>query len=190
MTGHCPHGVPTGEGYECTSCVTTPQPPHGDARRRSAVNDDPRQAYIDGLHQIADFLAEHPEVPLPSLGSYVSGDYLPTLGILAQHPTADDRRDQRTILADIARAMGNAQKSTFHQFAVWRRFGGIVLAAYADRAEVCDRVVTGTREVTTEVPDPEALAAVPKVTVTEVVEDVEWVCGSLLAKAPAGLVSL
>jgi hypothetical protein len=43
--------------------------------------------------------------------------------------------------------------------------------------------VVGTREVTEEVPDPEALAAVPKVTVTRTVEDVRWECRPLLAEA-------
>lgn len=63
-------------------------------------------------------------------------------------------------------------------------FGGRVTASvYAPRNEVCDRVVVGTREETKEVPDPEALAAVPKVTVTETVEDVEWRCMPLLQEA-------
>ncbi len=53
----------------------------------------------------------------------------------------------------------------------------VMLHAYGDRAKVCERVVTGTREVTEEVPDPDA----PKVTVTRVVEDVEWRCSSILA---------
>lgn len=57
---------------------------------------------------------------------------------------------------------------------------------YADRDKICERVVTGTREVTEEVPDPEALAAVPKVTVTKTVEDVEWVCRPLLAEETSG----
>ena len=147
---------------------------------------DARQAYIDGLHQIADFLAEHPEVPLPAMGDYASGEYAPTLTIYTQL-SRGDTRDQRTKLADIARAMGRAEKSTRHEFAIWRRFAGVVLAAYADRDEVCDRVVTGTREVTEEVPDPDALAAVPKVSVTKVVEDVEWVCTPLLKPAAGAL---
>jgi hypothetical protein len=149
---------------------------------------DPRQAYIDGLHQIADFLAEHPEVPLPYLGgdlrAGVTDHSLPIYLVTGS---------QRDDLAAIARAMGSASKVVqpdSDRFYVLRKFGAITLTASADRAEVCDRVVTGTREVTREVPDPEALAAVPKVTVTETVEDVDWVCGPLLAKAPNGLVSL
>ena len=148
---------------------------------------DNRQAFIDGLHQIADFLAEHPEVPLPALGSFVSGSYEPTLAILTQVPRAGEDRDQRAQLAEIARAMGKAEKSTQHEFAVYRRFAGVILAAYADRDEVCTRVVTGTREVTVEIPDPEALAAVTKVSVTKVIEDVERVCQPLMKPAAPGL---
>jgi hypothetical protein len=53
------------------------------------------------------------------------------------------------------------------------------------RAEVCTRVVTATREVEVEEPDPEAVAALPKVKRTETVEDVEWRCEPLLARAKA-----
>jgi heme-binding NEAT domain protein len=52
-----------------------------------------------------------------------------------------------------------------------------------DREEICERIVTGTREVTVEVPDPEQLAAVPTVSVTKTVEDVEWICRPLLDDA-------
>lgn len=60
--------------------------------------------------------------------------------------------------------------------------GRVNIWVYANREEVCERVVIGTREVTEEVPDPEALKAVPKVAVTKTVEDVEWQCHSLLAE--------
>jgi hypothetical protein len=136
-----------------------------------------RQSYIDGLHQIADFLAEHPEVPLPYLSSNETGRYEPVLPIFI---VSGDQREQ---LAVIARAMGTAEKAVHEslpRFQVVRRFAGIALVASADRGEVCERVVTGTREVTREVPDAEALKAVPKVVVTEVIEDVEWRCTSLL----------
>lgn len=61
------------------------------------------------------------------------------------------------------------------------KFGPVGLRVYLAREEICERVVVGTREVTEEVPDPDALAAIPKVTVTTTVEDVEWRCGSILA---------
>lgn len=60
-------------------------------------------------------------------------------------------------------------------------FGAASLHVYVARDKVCERIVTGTREVTEEVPDPEALKAVPKVAVTKTVEDVEWRCMPLLA---------
>jgi hypothetical protein len=63
------------------------------------------------------------------------------------------------------------------------KFGAIDIEVYGKRAEVCERVVVGTEEVEEEVPDPEALAAVPKVKVTKTVEQVKWVCRLLLAAA-------
>lgn len=64
---------------------------------------------------------------------------------------------------------------------VQRQFGPVMVEAFIDRAMVCRKVVTGTREVTREMPDPEA----PVVTVTETVEDYEWQCDEpLLAALP------
>lgn len=64
-------------------------------------------------------------------------------------------------------------------------FGGIKFEVYTDRDAVCERVVTGRREVVEEIPDPEALAAataaVPLVMVTRIEEDVTWKCRPLLA---------
>jgi hypothetical protein len=48
---------------------------------------------------------------------------------------------------------------------------------------VCERVVVATREVEMEEPDPVAVAALPKVTRTVTVEDVEWKCAPLLTSA-------
>lgn len=142
---------------------------------------DKRAAFIDGLHQVADFLTAHPDVPLPYIGAYAEGCELPSLPIYIYGDEA------RTTMASIARSMadtgGTVQKrakDSTESYQVWREFAGLVLVATARRNEVCERVVTGTREVTKEVPDPEALAAVPTVTVTEVVEDVDWVCAPLL----------
>jgi len=146
---------------------------------------DNRQAFIDGLHQIADFLAEHPEVPLPYLGGDIRAG-------IPRHclPIYLVSGPQREDLAVIAKAMGSASKVVDpdgDRFYVTRRFGAITLAASASRDEVCERVVVGTKEVTREVPDPAALAAVPKVSVTEVIEQVEWRCSPLLKPASDAL---
>jgi hypothetical protein len=141
--------------------------------------DPERAAFCDGLEQIAAFLREHPAVPLPYIGSTQAGGGIrPTLEIYLY---GDNQRED---LAVIARAMGKADKVPVDSLArlnVVRHFAGIALVAVADRDQVCERVVTGTREVTKTVPDPDALAAVPTVEVTEVVEEVEWRCMPLLA---------
>ena len=144
---------------------------------------DPRRAaYIDGLRQIADWLEQHPDVPLPYLG-FAGSTKLQAQNVPAVPIYVWD--DQRQRMAAIARAMGGAEKDAAgDRFRLTRHFAGIAVVASAERDQVCERIVVGTREVTEEVPDPEALAAVPKVTVTKTVEDVEWRCGSLLA--PAG----
>jgi hypothetical protein len=150
---------------------------------------DKRAAFTQGLREIADFLDQNPDVKLPYLGADVwAGIPEHCLSIYLTGVFADPRDE----LAVIARAMGNASKVVDEdggRFYVLRKFGAITLAASADRASVCERVVTGTREVTKEVRDPEALAAVPMVEVTEIVEDVEWVCRPLL-KAPTSLLSV
>ncbi|MGY4103463.1 hypothetical protein ACW2Q0_28450 [Nocardia sp. R16R-3T] len=55
------------------------------------------------------------------------------------------------------------------------------------RAEVCERVVTGVETITEEVPDPEYIAAAPKILQTREVETYEWKCAPILAaSAEAG----
>lgn len=56
----------------------------------------------------------------------------------------------------------------------------VTVQVYANREQVCERVVLASVEVEKEVPDP----AAPKVTVTEVEETVEWHCVPLLAELP------
>jgi hypothetical protein len=60
-------------------------------------------------------------------------------------------------------------------------FGALSLNFLAYRKDVCELVVTGTRVVTEEVPDPEALAAVPTTKVIRTEDVTEWVCKPLLA---------
>lgn len=57
---------------------------------------------------------------------------------------------------------------------------GVVYKLIAWRERVCTPVVTSTREVEVEEPDPDAVAALPKVKRTETVEEVEWRCEPLL----------
>ena len=156
---------------------TVTELPAAEAKRK-----EHRAAYVDGLRQIADFLEAHPDVELPHLASTITGTYEDTLNIYIVEG------DQKAKLATIARAMGQAEKvMADERIRVFRRFAGIALVAQASRDQVCERVVTDTREVVEEVPDPEALAAataaVPLIPVTRIEETVEWRCTPLLADA-------
>lgn len=152
-----------------------------EAAAEAPEQDPERAAYTQGLREVADWLDAHPEVELPYLTSKATGTWEPTLTIMLGS-WSDDQREQ---MATTGRAMGQFAKHANpdgDRFAIYRRFAGIALAVTADRDEVCERVVVSTKEVTEEVPDPEALKAVPTVTVTKTVEEVRWECRPLLAE--------
>jgi hypothetical protein len=135
-----------------------------------------RAEYIKGLRALADILERSPEVPLPYQG----------------HTTAMtlyffNSEDPRKAMATARRALGiELTKDVWgNYFDLAGALHGVQIKLTAYRADVCERVVVATREVKIEVPDPAAVAALPKVTRTEVIEDVEWVCHPILAEAPA-----
>lgn len=147
---------------------------------------DPARVEADalaaGLRQFADLIAANPEVvPFVRYG-------LTDGGIVAPMARADDEAAAlRTLARAALRAGGTVTKNARGKyFDLFVHLGPVKVQFIADRDEVCERVVVGTREVTEEVPDPDALAAVPKITVTKTVEDVEWRCGSLLAPDGSG----
>lgn len=126
--------------------------------------------YVDGLREIADFLVEHPE--------FISEH---------DHLSLRDYCSRRSEMVERAREIGGRfEKDASHAgtyFQLTRRFGPHEVYVYTERTNVCERVVT-TETVTSEVPDPELLAEVPTVTVTETVEHVEWKCPDSLLSSP------
>lgn len=134
--------------------------------------DADRQPYIAGLRQLADLLEDNTDLPLPYHGT------MSELAIFA---------DSKEQLVAVARALPGKVGKTFddrsdtYGFELHGSIGGLRVIVYGDRNEVCQRVVTGTREVTKTVPAPDA----PMVEITETVEDVEWICSPLLAEATA-----
>lgn len=58
---------------------------------------------------------------------------------------------------------------------------GISFKALGSRDDVCRKVKIGEETIIEEVPDPEAVAALPKVKTTRVEEKFEWRCEPLLA---------
>jgi hypothetical protein len=141
-----------------------------------------RAAYIAGLRALAGKLEASPgEVPLPSAGR---------LEPLAFHFLAGD--DPRTAMAAAARAIGgtwdknvrdygDAGGSSYFDLTTSIHGLRIIMTAYRDA--VCEKVITGTHDVTEVVPDPELLAAVPLIKVTRPVDEVQWVCGPVMAAA-------
>lgn len=132
-----------------------------------------RSAYTAGLRAIADLLDTHPELPLPYDGTTTA------ITVFAY---------DREHVATFARLLPGPVEKVYEDdptfgFRLNAHVGAVRFQVVAPRAEVCTRVVKGTREITREVPDPAALAAVPMTTVTETVEDVEWVCSPLLAES-------
>lgn len=129
--------------------------------------DETRAAAISGLRKLADLLEAHPELPLPYHGFGVPAKIY-MLG------------SDRSAFVDAVRALpGKADKRVDNDtYRVSVKLHGLEVEVVAYRDDVCERVVTGTREVTKTIPDPNVV--VPVVEVTEVVEDVEWVCSPLL----------
>jgi hypothetical protein len=135
-----------------------------------------------GWGKIAQFLADNSD-----LAEGVSDASVP----LQNRMLIYIHEDSAPRLADIARrgvrAGAKVEKDYDDRWgAVCVHFGPVHLYAYAPRAEVCERVVVGTREVVEEVKDPEALAAVPMITQTRVEEIVEWQCRPILAAEQDG----
>jgi hypothetical protein len=134
-----------------------------------------RDQHCDGLQALVDLLRGTPDLQSPF-------EYAEILNSVSH------TKDPKGQLAAWARATSHLRptKSYDGNYAELHvTFGPHVeVQVYAGRELVCDRIVTGTSTVTKTVKDPAALAAVPDVEVTEEVETVEWVCGSLLAVSP------
>ena len=133
------------------------------------------------LREAADLLDAHRDLPK----AYVStGSFGATIHWFIESAT-DDAATQKATAAQIIRAVGGTWDKTPSDsgtFYFRQKRDPLRFVITVTRDAVCERVVTGTREVTYTVP---AQDAVPAQTFTEVVEDVEWVCAPLLADAPA-----
>lgn len=157
--------------------------PQAAAASPHAPADAYRAAYIGGLRDLAGKLEAHPEIPLPSAGR---------LDPVTLHFLAGD--DPRAMMAAAARALGGSWAKNTRDytgtgggayFDLDTTLRGLKIRLTAYRADVCERVVTGTRQITETVPDPVLLDAVPLIEVTRTVEDARWVCIPVMASADA-----
>ena len=122
-----------------------------------------RDDYIAGLRQLADLLERNESLILP-YSSYSAFN-------MFTHSKKE--------LQDWAKAFPGTLEKEFSDIDIILKgaLNGISIKIYGDREGVCERVVVGTREV--KHPATPAYEAKPER--IEIVEEVEWICGSLLA---------
>ena len=141
---------------------------------------DLAQRIVRGLRDLAVFIENNPDLADGFHNNLV------TSGIKAHlDPFSDDKAAQLGRFAQAAARHGaKVTKDIDDQWHnVILQLDGVKVEVLAYRNELCERIVTGTETVTKKVPDPEALAAIPTVEVTEEVETYKWVCKPLLADA-------
>lgn len=152
--------------------LTTAQALEAEVTAAPAVQQTLAQQQAAGLRALADMIEANPQ--LHETLRYALG-------------MVNAFSDDPAVLAEFMRAGRRHGATTEKQvhgdkfFTAVLAWGPLELHVNAHREEVCERVVTGTREVVEEVPDPAALAAVPTITVTRVVEEERWECRPLLA---------
>ena len=144
---------------------------------------DERAAYIAGLRLLADVLESRPDLPLPTDGSRAGLPLTWSFGFAWEDPKAAMATAARLLPCSFAKDYVGEDDPLTAKLNLNGRIEGLHLRLTAYRDMVCTKVITGTREVTEDVPDPEALASVPVVSVTTTVEDFEWRCSPLLAPA-------
>lgn len=132
------------------------------------MDNDRRTEYVASLRRLADLIEQHEELPVPY---GISAQWIDVVG-------SPER--QREVAQTFARTIPGVIRKNVRgaSFDLDGNVGPIGVTLIVDRASVCTRVVKEVREVTREVADPDA----PTITVTETVEDVEWVCEPLLAE--------
>lgn len=140
--------------------ASTPTPQQMECREKSAA----------GLRSLANMMDTAPPLVVDGMRYALRNILVPVDG---RADMAAFARAGKAAGATIAKAVSDKYAAVDLLFADHVR-----VHVYADREEVCDRVVTGTEVVTKMVPDP--TVDVPLVAVDETVETVEWVCRPLL----------
>lgn len=141
----------------------------------SVASADPaRTEKIAALFELALLLEQNPDLPIPF---EMDGSHLNIMLMSEKDPRAALARIVRILPGTIdKRVWSHGENNYFDAIA---KVGTIEIRVGAYRDQVCERIVTGTREVTQTVPDPSV--EVPLVEVTKTVEDIEWVCSPLLS---------
>jgi hypothetical protein len=148
------------------------------------MTDTERPEYTQGLRAIADLIDAHPDLPQPYISAHSSSNTVEAKWYL--HIWADDLTEQKATAAAIVSTLGGRWDKNERTYDDGLEFvqirDGLSLEVVVNRAAVCERVVVGTHEVT--VPAAPEVAARPSTAErVETVEDVQWICSSLLAES-------
>lgn len=120
-----------------------------------------QQEWLAGLRELVTFLDEKPDL----IPAYI-GLKICRFG-----------RGTKAEFAALALQLGPSAKSSDDTwFNVTRKFGPHEFEVTQRREDICERRVVGTDTTEVEEPDPEVVAALPKVKRTVTTEKVEWVC--------------
>ena len=133
----------------------------------------------ENLRVLADMIEAHPDLPLPFISAYSTGN-IDAAWYLHIHDLAENLPEQKAVAARIVSTLGGKwDKVQGEDFRfTQKRAEKLSLEVVVNRAAVCERVVTGSHEVT--MPATPARRAEPGR--VETVEDVTWICSSLLAE--------
>ena len=127
-----------------------------------------RTNYTAGLRALADLLDANPDLPLPYTGRGSALNWI-------EYDKASAARFAHLIPGTVTKTARGDSIDLEGQIA------GLKVCFIASREAVCERIITGTHEITTPARPALNLPAEPEH--TETVEDVQWVCSSLLAES-------
>jgi hypothetical protein len=131
-----------------------------------------RRQHTYGLRILADTLDAHDELQLPVEGSDIPlSFYFWDADARARMAAA-----ARALPCKLAKGVRENDSEEGGYFDMHGSLAGLTIKLTAYRNTVCKRVVTGTRDVTEKVKDPEALAAVPEIEVTRTEKTYKWEC--------------
>lgn len=138
------------------------------------MNSQTTTTVSENLRAVADLIDAHPDLPLPFVTAYGASDEVEVKWYL--HLRADMAGQKAAAVQLVTMLGGKWDKSEDGDiYALDQARGGVKLHINVNRAAVCERVVTGTREVRV----PAKPASDARI---EIVEDVKWICSSLLAE--------
>lgn len=139
----------------------------------------PSLKILNQLDSLQEFFTRLPDLPAPTVVRVEIYGEAPTVQWLL---FSDEHMSQKDLAVEIVKMIPGKVDKDLNGHNDWMHFTGsyegVNWEVIVERQAVCTRKVVGVREVTEEVPDPEA----PMITRVREEEVVEWDCDPLLKK--------